>query len=283
MDEDIINTVSQMLGAGVQIVDCEQQQTVHEEEVLLVNGVPLSLNCADGEAIRQALLAGEVPACDLLNRLLMRAGVGVIRPPHQPHHQQPVAIESSFRVTSSVTTTEAITIARDGRLLDERLAQTTEDNVYVAECREYWQPPSTNANQQTKNDGNQQTTAESVVEPKPPPLPRRPLYSFEGSGTSSARSLSSNIFSSSGGGGCLDNVNSDSYDSGHVPGSSPLLRSSAMSSTSLDSRSSHATAATSCCEVDDDIDVDQTDYSASVKMNKPRYFSSWPQWVGFVV
>lgn len=74
-DNEIQSTVESILGPGVKVVDCEKKQCVREEEVLLINGVPIALEGPDGAAIREALITGQVPQCDLLNKLLVRAGI----------------------------------------------------------------------------------------------------------------------------------------------------------------------------------------------------------------
>lgn len=130
MDDDILKTVESMLGPNVRIVDCEKVSTVREEEVLLINGVPIQLDGEDGAAIRSALLTGTVPPCDLLNQLLFRAGIV----------SHPVRLDTSLSVTSTLVTREEVTVARDGRVLDERSTETKEDNCYSSSCSEVWEP-----------------------------------------------------------------------------------------------------------------------------------------------
>lgn len=130
MDDDILKTVESMLGPNVRIVDCEKVSTVREEEVLLINGVPIQLDGEDGAAIRSALLTGTVPPCDLLNQLLFRAGIV----------RHPVRLDTSLSVTSTLVTREEVTVARDGRILDERSTETKEDNCYSSSCSEVWEP-----------------------------------------------------------------------------------------------------------------------------------------------
>lgn len=74
-DHEIQSTVESILGPDVKIIDCEKKSCVKEEEVLLINGVPITLDEPDGIAIREALITGQVPPCDLLNRILIRAGI----------------------------------------------------------------------------------------------------------------------------------------------------------------------------------------------------------------
>ncbi|XP_053682829.1 ras-GEF domain-containing family member 1B-like [Sabethes cyaneus] len=132
MDDEILKTVESMLGTNIQVVDCEKTQTISEEEVLLINGVPVTLEGSDGNAIKKALIAGEIPSCDVLNQLLFRAGV----------LRQPVQLETSLSVKTSTVTTEDITIARNGRILDERSCETKENNYYTSTSNEVWEPVS---------------------------------------------------------------------------------------------------------------------------------------------
>lgn len=74
-DHEIQSTVESILGPDVKIIDCEKKSCVKEEEVLLINGVPITLDEPDGIAIREAMITGQVPPCDLLNRILIRAGI----------------------------------------------------------------------------------------------------------------------------------------------------------------------------------------------------------------
>ncbi|KAK1135072.1 hypothetical protein K0M31_007843 [Melipona bicolor] len=74
-DHEIQSTVESILGPGVKVVDCEKKSTMREEEVLLINGVPIPLEGPDGVAIREAMITGQVPPCDLLNQILVKAGI----------------------------------------------------------------------------------------------------------------------------------------------------------------------------------------------------------------
>lgn len=132
MDDEILETVKSMLGTNIQVVDCEKTQTIREEEVLLINGVPVTLEGSDGNAIKKALIAGEIPSCEMLNQLLFRAGV----------LRQPVKLETSLSVKTSTVTTEDITIAQNGRILDERSCETKENNYYTSTSSEIWEPVS---------------------------------------------------------------------------------------------------------------------------------------------
>lgn len=130
INEDILKAVESVLGKNIEIVDCEQTKSVREEEVLLINGIPVKLEGNDGAAIKKALLTGQIPSCDLLNQLLFHAGI----------ISQAVRLETSLSVKSSTTTTEEITVARNGLILDERSLETKEDNFYTSSCSEVWEP-----------------------------------------------------------------------------------------------------------------------------------------------
>lgn len=130
MDPEILKTVEAMLGKNIEIVDCQQTKTVQEEEILLINGKPIKLEGNDAAAIKKALLTGQVPPCDLLNQILFQAGI----------LRQPVHLETTLSVNSSLTTTEEIRVARNGLILDERSLETKEDNYYTSECSEVWEP-----------------------------------------------------------------------------------------------------------------------------------------------
>lgn len=130
MDDEILKTVESMLGKNVEIVDCEKVSSVREEEILLINGIPIQLEGADGLAIKTALLTGEVPPCDLLNQLLFRAGI----------MRKPVQLETSLSVRTTLVTTEEVTVARDGRIIDERSTETKEDSYYTSSTAEVWEP-----------------------------------------------------------------------------------------------------------------------------------------------
>lgn len=129
-DDEILKTVRSMLGANVEIIDCEKTSTVHEEEVLLINGIPIKLDGANGDAVKKALITGEMPPCDLLNEILFQAGV----------LRKPVHLETSLSIKTSQITKEEVIVARGGRIIDERSTETQEDNVYTSSCQETWEP-----------------------------------------------------------------------------------------------------------------------------------------------
>uniref|UniRef100_A0A146M4U1 Ras-GEF domain-containing family member 1B n=1 Tax=Lygus hesperus TaxID=30085 RepID=A0A146M4U1_LYGHE len=129
-DTEIQATVESILGKGAKVVDCEKKSTIREEEVLLVNGCPIRLDGAEGAIIRDALMHGTAPHSDLLNQILIRAGV----------LSTPVRLETSLSVKSSVVTREHITIAKGGKVIDGRSRETKEDNFYNSSTEEVWEP-----------------------------------------------------------------------------------------------------------------------------------------------
>ncbi|XP_020803347.1 ras-GEF domain-containing family member 1B-B [Drosophila serrata] len=133
MDEDILNAVESMFGKDVKIVDCETSTSLQQEEVLLVNGVPVKLDglpADDASAIKAALLEGQMPSVEHLNQLLFRAGLA----------QQPIEVETSLTVKSSLTTTEEVLVSRNGQILDERTVETKENFNHQSHQKEIWHP-----------------------------------------------------------------------------------------------------------------------------------------------
>ncbi|CAK9829969.1 hypothetical protein ANTRET_LOCUS7224, partial [Anthophora retusa] len=129
-DHEIQSTVESILGPGVKVVDCEKKSSMREEEVLLINGVPIPLEGPDGVAIREAMITGQVPPCDLLNQILVKAGI----------LRAPVRLETSLSVKSSIVTKEEVTVARGGKVVDERSRETKENNYYASSTSEIWEP-----------------------------------------------------------------------------------------------------------------------------------------------
>lgn len=130
MDDEIQETVESLLGKNVKIIDCEKKSVVKEEELLLINGSPITLEGEDGEAIKNALLHGNIPNCDLLNQILIRAGI----------LKAPVRLETNLSVKSSVVTREEVSVSKHGAIIDERSRETKEDNFYTSSSSEVWEP-----------------------------------------------------------------------------------------------------------------------------------------------
>lgn len=130
MDEEIKKTIEAVLGKDIEIIDSQLTRSVQEEEVLLINGLPVKLEGSDAISIRDALKTGQIPSCDLINQILLKAGI----------LRHPVRLETSLSVKSSLTTTEEIRVAEDGLVLEDRLLETKEDNLYESSCLEVWEP-----------------------------------------------------------------------------------------------------------------------------------------------
>ncbi|XP_044766966.1 ras-GEF domain-containing family member 1B-like isoform X1 [Coccinella septempunctata] len=129
-DPEIQETVESILGKGVKVVDCEKKSAIKEEEVLFINGMPVALEGKDGLAIKQALITGQVPPCDLLNTLLIKTGI----------LKAPVKLDTSLSVKSTTVTKEEVTVSREGKIIDERSRETKEHNVYTSAYTEVYEP-----------------------------------------------------------------------------------------------------------------------------------------------
>lgn len=129
-DPEIQETVESILGKGVKVVDCEKKSSIKEEEVLFINGIPVTLEGRDGLAIKQALMTGQVPPCDLLNTLLIKTGI----------LKAPVKLDTSLSVKSTTVTKEEVTVSRAGKIVDERSCETKEQNFYTTDTTEIYEP-----------------------------------------------------------------------------------------------------------------------------------------------
>lgn len=129
-DPEIQETVESILGKGAKVVDCEKKSTIKEEEVLYINGIPVTLEGRDGVAIKQALITGQVPPCDLLNTLLIKTGI----------LKAPVKLDTSLSVKSTTVTKEEVKVSRAGRVVDERSCETKEQNFYSTAMTEVFEP-----------------------------------------------------------------------------------------------------------------------------------------------
>ncbi|XP_065216721.1 ras-GEF domain-containing family member 1B-like [Planococcus citri] len=130
MDDEIQETVEAILGKDVKVIDCEKKSTIKEEEVLLINGCPVTLDGEDGAAVKEALLRGNIPNCHSLNQILVRVGI----------LKAPVKLETNLSVKSNVVTREEVTVAKGGQVVDERSRETKEDNFYTSNTSEIWEP-----------------------------------------------------------------------------------------------------------------------------------------------
>ncbi|KAJ8966673.1 hypothetical protein NQ314_003377, partial [Rhamnusium bicolor] len=129
-DPEIQETVESILGKGAKVVDCEKKSSIKEEEVLFINGIPVTLEGRDGMAIKQALITGQVPPCDLLNTLLIKTGI----------LKAPVKLDTSLSVKSTTVTKEEVTVSRAGKVVDERSRETKEQNFYSSAISEVFEP-----------------------------------------------------------------------------------------------------------------------------------------------
>lgn len=129
-DPEIQETVESILGKGAKVVDCEKKSSIREEEVLFINGMPVTLEGRDGRAIKQALITGQVPPCDLLNTLLIKTGI----------LKAPVKMDTSLSVKSTTVTKEEVVVSRDGKVVDERSREIKEHNHYTSAVSEVYEP-----------------------------------------------------------------------------------------------------------------------------------------------
>ena len=90
--------VQDFLGPDRKIIGVDKKVTVRETEVIMVNGTPIALEGEEGDAIKECLLRGSMPAQDLLNHLLLKAGLIVV-----PKRQ---IVQADVKVNTAVTTTE---------------------------------------------------------------------------------------------------------------------------------------------------------------------------------
>lgn len=128
-DLEIQEKVESLVGKGTRVLDCEKNQSFQTEEVLLVNGFPVPLVGEQGQIIKAALLSGQVPPGDLLNEILIKAGI----------LKNPVELEATCNVKTTTKTTEVMTLRdKNGILLDERMKEVEEDNQYQSTSKEVW-------------------------------------------------------------------------------------------------------------------------------------------------
>lgn len=127
-DVELRETVESILGQGIRLLDVEKKTSYKSEEVLLINGVAVPLVGADGDIIRQALLSGQVPPSDVLNSLLISAGIW----------RHPVRLQTELTVKQTTLNRDAITVSRNGRVVDERLKETKEEDLLHKTSTEVW-------------------------------------------------------------------------------------------------------------------------------------------------
>jgi len=128
-DLEIQRKVESLAGKGTRVVDCEKSTNFQTEEILLVNGYPVTLNGEEGVRIKKALIAGRVPPSELLNEILMRAGI----------LKAPIELETTVNTKSTTRTTEVLTLRdKHGTLVDERMKEVEEDNEFQSKSTEVW-------------------------------------------------------------------------------------------------------------------------------------------------
>ncbi|XP_066147984.1 ras-GEF domain-containing family member 1B-like isoform X2 [Euwallacea fornicatus] len=129
-DPEIQETVEAILGKGAKVIDCEKKSSIREEEVLFINGIPVALEGRDGMAIKQALITGQVPPCDLLNKLLIDSGI----------LKAPVKLDTSLSVKSTTVIKEEVIVSKDGKIVDERSRETKDHSFYSSAMTEVFEP-----------------------------------------------------------------------------------------------------------------------------------------------
>jgi isoaspartyl peptidase/L-asparaginase-like protein (Ntn-hydrolase superfamily) len=67
------------LPTGHSLVSVDREVKVVERSVLTVNGTNVSLESDDGREISAAMMAGRMPNQEVINRILMKAGI-IVKP-----------------------------------------------------------------------------------------------------------------------------------------------------------------------------------------------------------
>ena len=101
-------------------------------KVLLVNGTPITLGGEEGLAIKECLLKGAIPNQDLINHLLIKAGLLL----------KPVKVSTELTVKDTRTKTENVILHRNGTILDDKSRAGQETQVYSSTTEEDWLPVS---------------------------------------------------------------------------------------------------------------------------------------------
>lgn len=128
-NKNVQDTIKDMLGENMKIIDCETTTYISQEELLFINGTQVKLNECDSETLSSVLVTGDLPACSVMNDILIRAGI----------LQRNFNIESSLTVKSTVVLKEDIQITEKGTILNSTSNQTKDDNIYSSFCSEIWQ------------------------------------------------------------------------------------------------------------------------------------------------
>jgi len=125
-----VAAVRDLLGPDHRVVSVEKSVCVREEEVLLVNGTPITLEGEEGEAIKDCLLRGAIPNQDLINHLLIKAGLLM----------KPMKVSTELSVKSSTTKSENVFLHKNGEILDEQCRERREVQEYSSQVEEDWRP-----------------------------------------------------------------------------------------------------------------------------------------------
>lgn len=129
-DSEIQEKIEEVFtGKLVKVLECEKKSSSETEERLLINGFPVQLEGEEGARIREALKAGLVPPCELLNSILIRCGI----------LKNPVELETVMNVKSTTKTMEVVSIHdSNGVLLNERAKEIEEDDEIRSTSKELW-------------------------------------------------------------------------------------------------------------------------------------------------
>ena len=114
------------------MVDAVSSTKVTEHEVILVNGTPVQLVGEDGEALKRALLEGRLPDQSILNRVLSSV-LGC-------ELKGVAKVESNVTMTSKVTTRDTLTVHHNGKVVDERTAESKYDTVLQGHINDTYKP-----------------------------------------------------------------------------------------------------------------------------------------------
>lgn len=161
-DVELQEKVESILGQGIRMLDVEKKTTYKSEEVLLINGVAVPLVGADGDIIRQALLSGQVPPSDVLNSLLISAGIW----------RHPVRLQTELTVKQTTLNRDAITVSRNGRVVDERLKETKEEDLLRKTSTEVWRAVAGPDSTTDKHNLFQPDPRAPSIPPEPTPTPK---------------------------------------------------------------------------------------------------------------
>ncbi|XP_071544724.1 ras-GEF domain-containing family member 1B-like isoform X9 [Panulirus ornatus] len=178
--------VDQLFGAGrARVVDAVTSTKVTEQEVILVNGVPVQLVGEDGDALKAALLSGRLPDQALVNRVLASVLGAELR--------GVTKVESNLTMTSRVTTKDTLTVHQNGRVVDERSSETHLDTRLQGHCADTLPPltaPSIFSSPATSNFSCSSTPSSLSSSPSPRPPSRSSNKSptpLNGTGSVSAK------------------------------------------------------------------------------------------------